>query len=475
MSQIPLLFLADAITSSTGLARVCRDLATRVHADMQDTFRVGTLGVGGPISTSSKFPFPNYSILRLQQMLPMDLPDVYRDHAGFYGDDKQADSTEDLEQRKGQLRKGTLAIIWNLSWCVGLSQPHLLPPGHPLREFLLPRPESVTPDHWQAISNPQSPSFSPLLLSRLAASTAPFRRLLYCPVDGHLPDGTLGHQLAPILQGFDSLLAYTRYGSDVIERTLEKWSGQPAVSTIGSIPHLPHGLDRAVFHPRPRDLARQSFFSRVSNGQSQLPLLPDQILLAMVATNSSRKLWQEFFQTAAVLLSRGVNVFLWGHTDALQPSPAVPAVHWNLPALAKQFGLEKRICITTARLTDDDLAWAYSAADCMIATSSEGMGFSPMEGLGCGLPVVSTTYAGSAEFTIKPLQVAPVSFTLESPYLIQRPLHDPSQIADKVLLALDCSDRSKSLLDPAYEWDNLWPRWREWLLKGVNPQGVNPS
>lgn len=224
MSRIPLLFLADAITSSTGLSRLCRDLATRVHANMQSTFRVGTLGVGGPISTSCRFPFPNYSVIRLQQMCPLDLPAVVEDFFGRYGDDLQEDSEEDLAQRRGQLRKGIVTAIWNLSWLTWLAQPYLLPPDHPVRAFLLRRPESVGADHWQAISSPSSPSFSPQLLSRLA--DYPFRRWLYCPVDGHLPDGTLGHQLAPILQGFDRILAYNEYGAKVIEKTLEKWGSK---------------------------------------------------------------------------------------------------------------------------------------------------------------------------------------------------------------------------------------------------------
>jgi glycosyltransferase involved in cell wall biosynthesis len=465
VSRIPLLFLADAITSQTGLARVCRDLATRVHSSMQDTFRVGTLGVGGPISTSSRFPFPNYSIIRLQQMVPTDLPLVWEDFAGRYGDGLQEDSAQDLQERGGQIRKGAMTVIWNLSWLQWLAQPYLLPLDHPVRNFLLRRPSSVSQDHWQSISNPASPSFSPQLLTRL--SDSPFERWLYCPVDGHLPDGTLGHQLAPILQGFTRLLTYTRYGADVIERTLEKWGGQSAVSTIGSIPNLPHGLDRSIFFPRPRPLARQTFFSRVSNGASALPLLDDQVLACMIATNSSRKTWGEAFQTCAELLRRGVNIFLWGHTDALQPHPAAPAVCWNLPALAKQFSMEKRVCITTDKLSDDAMAWAYSACDVMIATSSEGWGLTQAESLGCQLPVVGTTYAGSAEFTPKCLQVSPISYSLESPFLLQRPIHSPSDIADKVqsVLAGDRAELSK--FPESILWENCWPCWKEFLLGGL--------
>lgn len=234
------------------------------------------------------------------------------------------------------------------------------------------------------------------------------------------------------------------------------------------IEHLPHGLDVSVFYPRPRMLARDTFFMRVSQGLSNLALRDDQILLVMCGTNSSRKCWQTFFETAAVLLSRNVNVFLWGHTDAIQPHPAAPAVCWNLQALAKQFGMERRICITTARLSDEDLSWAYSAADIMIAVSSEGFGYAPFESLACGLPIVGTSYAGSSEFTPPAMRISPLAFSSEQPFGINRPIYNPADVADRVegILKLGYS-HSKSLLDPAYEWDNLWSRWAEWLTKGV--------
>ncbi|MDE2105677.1 MAG: glycosyltransferase, partial [Patescibacteria group bacterium] len=259
-----------------------------------------------------------------------------------------------------------------------------------------------------------------------------------------------------------------------VEKTLEKWtsqssqSSQAAISTIGSVPHLPHGLDRQVFHPRLRDAARRTFFPRVSLGLSQIPLQPDQILLAMTATNSSRKSWETFFSSAAELVHRGRNIFLWGHTDALQPSTVNPAVCWNLPALARQYGMQNRCCLTTARLTDEDLAWAFSAADVAVALSSEGFGYFPFEALACGLPVAGTSYAGSAEFTPASMRITPMAYASEQPFGIQRPIYADGDVADRIEAILDSGyTHEASLLDSGYEWENLWPEWSEWLRKGV--------
>lgn len=424
MPPIPLLVMADSIAGHSGLGRIARDLTVRIHADLSDTFRVGSFGIGGPIASSSKFPFFNCSVMRLQQMIPLDLPAVWDDFAGK--------------------EKGALLTIQNASWVQYLAQPDLLPPGHPLRDFLL---------------------------------SQPFKKWLYCPIDGHLPDGTLGHQLAPTLAGFDRVLAYTRYGAEVIEKTLEKWGGggQSAVSSavslvslVNTVPNLPHGLDTSIFYPRDRTLARQTFFSRISNGASALPLKDDQVLVCVTATNTSRKDWGLAFQTCAELIRRGVNIFLWGHTDCL----TAPFGHWNLPVLIKQFGMDQRTVLTTARLTDDDMAWAYSAMDAALGVGAgEGWGLPLSEALGCGLPVISGNYAGCTEFVPPNLLVEPTSYCLENPFLMQRPIFSPVAWADKVIEVATnpAYDHRQSLLDPKFEWENCWPAWSEWLLKGVQP------
>lgn len=447
--QTPLLILSDAITSSTGLARIARDLSTRIHANLQDVYRVGVLGVGGPLSTSSRFPFPNYSIRQLDQMCPIDLPLVWQDFAGQYGDGQQEDSAEDLQHRTGQMRKGVLFVIWNASWCQWLAQPHLLPDAHPLASFLLQRPPSIPAATWAACT--------PALRASLAQR--PFSRWLYCPVDGHCTDGTLGWQMAPILEGFERVLAYTRYGANVIESTLAKW-GSPGLRFDKPVPDLPHGLDLSVFHPRDRALARQTMVSRLSNGDKSLPLKEDQELLAVVATNTSRKDWGLAFQTCGELLQRGRNVFLFGHTDTL-------VAHWNIPAMAKQFGMDRRVMITTDRLSDDDMAYAYSAADVMLAIGSEGWGLPASEALGCGLPVVHMTYAGGADFTPACLQVEPIGHHLESGYMIQRPVFSPSDWADKIEMVLKGSREELSKFPDRIVWSNAWKEWTKWLTQDI--------
>ncbi len=194
----------------------------------------------------------------------------------------------------------------------------------------------------------------------------------------------------------------------------------------------------------------------------------DQVLVCVTATNTSRKDWGLAFQTCAELIRRGVNIFLWGHTDCL----TAPLGHWNLPVLIKQFGMDQRTVLTTATLTDDDMAWAYSAMDAALGVGAgEGWGLPLSEALGCGLPVISGNYAGCTEFVPPNLLVEPTSYCLENPFLIQRPIFSPVAWADKVIEVATnpAYDHRQSLLDPKFEWENCWPAWSEWLLKGVQP------
>ena len=479
----PLLILSDAITGKSGLARIARDLATNIHQHLPHYFRVGALGVGGTIATSSQFPFYNASIRDLNQMVPGDLPEVWADFAGRVGDGRQPDSPNDLLQRRGQLRHGVLFAIWNASWCRWLADPTTLPAGHPVRDFLLQPPPGMSHRDWSALA--QS---SPAVYAQLARR--PFEKWLYCPVDGHCADGTLGWQIAPVLRGFDRVLAYTNYGAEVIERTLTKWpamteedsrtavsgrwSGKAveqkvdetgAVNSIHAaprdpifpIPHLPHGIDRTVFYPRDRATARQTLVSRLSNGAKSVPLLDDQFLIIVSATNTPRKDWALAFQTAAELRLRGRNAVLWGHTDHIQ-------AHWNLPALARQFGMEKSVMLTSDRLTDGDLAEGFSAGDAGLHIGAgEGFGYFGPEAVATGLPVVHGNYAGGVEFVPGIGLVGPVGFTTESPYLIQRPVFSAGDWADAVDRVTSAMPGVATALPQPLTWDEIWPGWEKWL------------
>ena len=392
MSQVPLLILSDAATSPTGLGRITRELAIRIHEQMQDTFRVATMGVGG--APSRHLPFMQYPVTKMEQYALPELPSVWQDFAGE--------------------EEGVVLCIQNAPWVWWLADPTALADGE-LKDFL---------------------------------KSKPFKRWIYPPIDGHGPNFTIP-LIKPILSKFDRVLAYTKYGAAVINKTLG----------VTGTPNLPHGLDSSVFYPRDYKEARRTFVERIL-GKPASGLNPSITLLGVVATNSSRKDWYLALEVCGELLKRGVNVGLWAHTGNFRG-------HWDIPTLADEFGMTKRIMLSNNRLSDEDLAWAYSALDASLCIGSgEGWGLPITESLACGTPVVHGDYAGGAELTPRNGLIEPAGFHADGYYFIKRPVFRASDWAD-VVQSYGKGGRGLSLLAPYIEWDNAFPEWKKWLKEGA--------
>src|SRR5438309_8429213 len=114
---VPLLIISDSPNSGTGLGRITRDLATRIHEHLPDVFTVGTLGYGG--SYTRALSFPQYTIEGMQGWVLPTLPEVWKDFAGE--------------------EKGIIFTIWDASRMLWFSRPENCPAQH-LRKFLAELP-----------------------------------------------------------------------------------------------------------------------------------------------------------------------------------------------------------------------------------------------------------------------------------------------------------------------------------------------
>lgn len=404
-APIPLLLLSDAPSCSSGLGRIARELATRIHTHLSDVFRVGVLGYGGP--GSRKFGFQQYVIEGMSDWVIPTLPEVWEDFAG--------------EER------GIIFSIWDASRLLWFSQPRRceMLNAHPiLRDWLI---------------------------------KAPFVPWGYFPIDAEGPNGKLSFPLNQTLLGYDRILAYGQWASDVIKRSIGEDNAQKR-----SLDFRPHGIDTDVFYQRDRTYCRYKFGS-ITGAQSlvKVPLLSsimdDEILIGIVSTNQARKDWALGIETAA-LIAKDRKIRLWIHTDALERN-------WSIPSLLVDYGLVDKTMLSLGYLADEEMAQAYSACDVTLGPGlGEGFGYPLAESLACGTPVIHGNYAGGAEIIPDEMHVEPIAYRAEGLYACRRPVFDAKDWAEKVVRNLD----KRASLDPQYAWKNLWPRWQSWFEEGLN-------
>ena len=396
---IPLLIISDAPSSTTGLGRITRDLAVRIHKNLQDVCRVAVLGYGGP--GSRKFGFQQYVIEGMSEWIIPALPEVWEDFAGD--------------------QKGVCMTIWDASRLMWFAQPARC-------EMLISYP-----------------------ILRNWLEHAPFRRWGYFPIDAAGPHDMLTFPLQQTLLGYDRILAYGKWAKDIVEETI----GVKAAK-VQNLDWRPHGIDTDIFYERDRAVCRYKFGSitraqTLRKGPQLGSVMPDEVLISIVATNQSRKDWALGIETAAIL-SQTHRIRLWIHTDQLER-------YWSIPALLVDYGLLDKTVISLGVLSDDEMAQAYSACDLTLGVGAEGWGFPLAEAQACGTPVVTGSYAGGAELVQDEMRVEPIAYRYEGLYACKRPVF---QVADWAT----CAKRwigKRVVLDPQYDWKNLWPQWESYF------------
>ena len=155
----PILFLSDAVSCSSGLARITRDLATRLHANCSDAFEVASVGYGGP--GSRDVPFKEYHTHSVDNWIVPELPAIWDDWA--------------------QGREGILMVVWDMSRLYWLGMPQTSPQPH-LRKF---------------------------------AERKDVKKWAYHAIDAEGPNGKLSYRIAQTMQGFDRVIDYSGFSSKV--------------------------------------------------------------------------------------------------------------------------------------------------------------------------------------------------------------------------------------------------------------------
>ena len=223
--RVPILLFSDTPSAPSGLARICRDLATRISTNLPDVYEVATIGYGGP--TSRSLPYHQYSWTFNDEWIIRDLPDVWRDFAGD--------------------RKGIMLTIQD-----------------PSRVTWLARPETC-----------EDPRIRQYLQTR------PFKLWGYFPIDATGPRGKLSVMLRECLMGYDRILCYSQWAENIVLNTIGI-----AASEERDLQNIPHGINTTVFNPRGRKWRQMFAYMVVGRGSA---IADDETLIGIVATNQPRK------------------------------------------------------------------------------------------------------------------------------------------------------------------------------------------
>ena len=270
-SKRKLLLISDAISGSSGLARIARDVSTRIHSNLSDVYDLAVAGYGSP--GSCKFGFHQYHLEGVQSdwVLP-SLPEIVNDFAGN--------------------ERCTLLFISDPSRLGWFADPERLG-GETLAKY---------------------PGLKQWLLK------ANIARWIYAPVDASGPNDKLTLPLALTLMGFERILAYGQFGEGVIRRTIGDDNANQRHLTW-----LPHGLDRSEFYEMPRKLSRKLFLEYTGAqtlftmlGQKKTdPIADDEVLVGSWHESAKKKLpaWHRNYQ--AILVANH-KLRLWIHTDNLE-------------------------------------------------------------------------------------------------------------------------------------------------------------
>jgi len=359
-------------------------------------FRVGVMGCGGQYSRY--LPYPQYSFPQSAQWGERLLEEIWTDFAGA--------------------QRGILMTIWDATRLTWIGMPQALPGGS-LRDFLMSKP---------------------------------FQTWGYFPVDSHGPSGGLSSIGASTVRGFDRVLAYSRFGAEVLSRSVGR-----------EVDWAPHGIDLSVFKPWSQEKGR-AFLS-----QYGMRFFDGDVVLGVVATNQARKDWGLVAQVCHNLQQHyGPRFKAWWHTDVLERSHA-----WDMRALIADFGLSQAVLVTAGQdWKDRDLALAYSACNVTLAPGMEGFGYPIAESMACGIPVVTGDEHGGTELV--PWRGGRVaghtSIKIEGIHNCLRTVHDFRTWTDGVLDLANNPPPSSEIRSCVEHlaWDSLWSGvFKKWFLAGV--------
>jgi glycosyltransferase involved in cell wall biosynthesis len=284
------------------------------------------------------------------------------------------------------------------------------------------------------------------------------RWVLYYPIDGADPDGTLPGGWRMVLDAADVPVAMSRFGQEVTRAC-----GIEAA-------YVPHGVDLDVFRP-PADRAEAKAKARCR----------DRFVVLSDARNQPRKLLPRTLDVFARFAAGKPDALLHLHCDPDDDAARSPLYHYDLRADIAALGLgADQVRIThgfrmrTGRgLDPHELAALYQAADVHLLSSwGEGFGLPTLQAAAAGVVPMAVDATASAELVRDHGVGVPVESTMVDEFGLVRHLLDRDAAAaaldllyrEPPLLA-EASRRSRAFAEAGFGWDTVVDLWERVLAE----------
>ena len=276
--------------------------------------------------------------------------------------------------------------------------------------------------------------------------------VLYTPVDA---TGIRREDVAT-LDWYRRVVAYTQFGARELRR-----SGVDAPLAI-----IPHGIDRELFRPIGRSVARQV-----------AGVAEDLYIVLVIDRNQVRKRLDIAFEAFAQFAADKPHARLHYHGAAVEEQG------WDVKAMAADLGITDKLMLTDldmqplAGVPPQQLPVLYSMADIKLSTTSgEGWGLTTMEAMACGVPCIAPNYAALGEWARPALGDLPASIPTRHAKI--NTVGRVPSIAD-VVDALETTYQHPAerqalsaaglrlIADPVYDWANIADQFDTLLRRAI--------
>ena len=269
--------------------------------------------------------------------------------------------------------------------------------------------------------------------------------VVYAPVEAR----PLVPELITPLSGVAHIATYTEYGKRAIEET---GVSLPPVGVI------PHGIDTRLFYPIEGRRDPDAFI--VLNANRNMPRKCIDVTVAAFALFAAGK---------------PPSVRLWLHMG-------VEDRGWNVVLLARRYGIEDRLMLTTAELThpratDEELNLLYNSCDAGVNTASgEAWGLVSFEHAATRAAQIVPDHTAQSELWRDAAELVPPVYTDVNTSILTGAYHlDPKDVAGALeRLYADPAHRARladaafaNATRPEYSWDSVAETWRRILAEVV--------